>query len=170
MTQARGGDPLLGVLALGGALIASGVLSAAFSPAPVLNPDERRYYKRLAKPWFNPPDWAFGIWGPLWAMLSVAGWRLWRAKPSPARTRALGHWFGAQALNVAWLWLGFGRRNRAAMAIEAAATTANAVALVDAARRVDGPSSALSAPYLAWIAFAGLLTEELWRLNRGRRV
>jgi tryptophan-rich sensory protein len=41
---------------------------------------------------------------------------------------------------------------------------------VDAARRVDGPSSALSAPYLAWIAFAGLLSEELWRLNRGRRI
>ncbi len=168
-TPSRRGDPAGGVLALGGALLVSGVLSALWSPAPVVNPGARRYYKRLDKPSFTPPDYAFAVWGPLWAMLATAGWRLWRAEPSQARTRALTHWFGAQALNVAWLWLGFGRRNRGAMAIEAAGTVANAAALVDSARRVDGPSALLAVPYLAWIGFAGLLSEELWRLNRGRR-
>jgi tryptophan-rich sensory protein len=163
----RGGDPLLGVLALGGALLASGLLSARWSPAPI-NPRIRRDYKRLEKPSFNPPDWAFGIWGPLWAALAAAGWRLWRAPRSADRSRALGHWFGAQALNAAWLWLGFERRDRAAMAAESLASVGNAAALVLAARRVDRGAAALSLPYLAWIGFAGLLSLSLWRLNRDR--
>mgnify|MGYP002779598098 FL=1 len=165
----RRANPLLGLTLLGGAILASAVLSARYSPAPT-QPRTWLYYKRLEKPRFTPPDYAFAIWGPLWGALGLAGYRIWRARPSAARNRALGHWFGAQALNVIWLWLGFGRRNRGAMALEAAGTLANAAALTDAARRVDGPAAALTLPYLAWIGFAGLLSEELWRLNSDRRI
>ncbi|MGG5822753.1 TspO/MBR family protein [Falsiroseomonas sp. HW251] len=163
----RRADPLLGAVLLGGALVASAALSARWSPAPI-HPRTYGYYRRLEKPSFTPPDAAFAVWGPLWAALAAAGWRLWRAKPSAARSRALAHWFGAQALNTLWLWLGFQRRNRAAMAVEAGATVVNAAALADAARRVDGPAAVLALPYLAWIGFAGLLSEEIWRLNEDR--
>jgi tryptophan-rich sensory protein len=161
------GDPLLGVLALGGALLASGVLSALWSPAP-FNPRIRRDYKRLEKPGFTPPDWAFGIWGPLWVALAVAGWRLWRAPRGMARSQALLHWFGAQGFNAAWLWLGFGRRDRGAMAAESVVAVGNAVALAAASRRVDGAASALTLPYLGWLGFAALLSVFIWRRNPGR--
>ncbi|WP_372620092.1 TspO/MBR family protein [Falsiroseomonas sp.] len=163
----RRGDSVLGAILLGGALVFSAALSARYSPAPI-HPRRWAYYRRLAKPAFTPPDYAFAVWGPLWLALAVAGWRLWRAPKSRARSRALLHWFAAQALNPVWLWLGFRRRNRGAMALEGAGAVANAVALADAARRTDSMAGVLSLPYLAWIGFAGLLSEELWRLNRNR--
>ena len=63
---------------------------------------------------------------------------------------------------------GLRQRRRGAATLEAALTTVNAVAYLDAARRVDRPAAWLAAPYAAWIGFAALLSEELWRRNRGR--
>ncbi len=36
------------------------------------------------------------------------------------------------------------------------------------ARRVDPPAANMVAPYVGWIGFANVLTEELWRNNRDR--
>jgi translocator protein len=159
------GELALGLLATGGAVLASGLVSARYSPAPT-NPRIRWYYRRLDKPGFTPPDWAFAVWGPLYTALTVSGLRVWNAPHGRDRTRALSHWFGIQALNALWLYLGFGRRRRGAMTVEAAVTVLNAAAYVDAARRVDRTASWLAAPYTAWIGFAALLSEELWRRNR----
>ncbi|MBK1658688.1 TspO/MBR family protein [Paracraurococcus ruber] len=151
----------------GGAVLASALVSARFSPSPA-HGRLRRDYDRLEKPPFNPPDAAFVIWGPLYAALTASGARIWNAPPGRERSRALVHWFGIQGLNALWLWLGFGQRRRGAATLEAALTTVNAVAYLDAARRVDRPAAWLAAPYAAWIGFAALLSEELWRRNRGR--
>jgi translocator protein len=148
-----------------GAVLASALLSARWSPSPG-NGRIRRDYKRLENPPFNPPDAAFAIWGPIYAALTVSGARLWNARPSPARTRALGHWWGIQGLNAFWMRLGFGQRRRGAAALEAAATVVNAAASVETARKVDAPAAWLAVPYAAWIGFAALLSEELWRRNR----
>ena len=100
------------------------------------------------------------------AALTVSGARLSNSRPSPARRRALAHWWGIQGLNAFWLWLGFGQRLRGAAALEAAATVVNAAAYVETARKVDPPAAWLAVPYAAWIGFAALLSEELWRRNR----
>ena len=42
----------------------------------------------------------------------------------------------------------------------------NAAAYVETARKVDRPAAWLAVPYAAWIGFAALLSEELWRRNR----
>ena len=76
------------------------------------------------------------------------------------------HWFGIQGLNALWMWLGFRQRERGAAAVEAGLTVVNAAAYVDAVRRVDAPAAWLAVPYLGWIGFAALLSEELWRRNR----
>jgi tryptophan-rich sensory protein len=130
---------------LGGSLLASAVVSALNSPAPVDAPI-RRFYERLDKPAFTPPDPAFAIWGPLYAALLVSGLRVWNAPGGPERDRALVHWLGIQGLNAAWLWLGFGRRNLGAMALESGVTVVNAAAYVEAARRVDGRPLGLPRP------------------------
>lgn len=154
-----------GLAVTGGAVLASALLSAAFSPSPG-NGRIRRDYRRLEKPPFNPPDWLFGIWGPLFAMLTLSGWRVWNAPRGRDRTHALAHWFGIQALNAIWMVLGFGMRRRGAMAAEAVVTVVNAAAYADAARRVDRTAAWLAVPYAAWVGFAALLSEELWRRNR----
>lgn len=159
-----GGSLGTGLLVLGGSLLASAVVSALNSPAPVDAP-VRRFYERLDKPPFTPPDPVFAIWGPLYTALLVSGLRVWNAPAGPDRDRALAHWLGIQGLNAAWLWLGFGQRRLGAMALESGVTVVNAAAYVEAARRVDRPAAWLAVPYVGWIAFAALLSEELWRRN-----
>lgn len=160
------GELAVAVAACGGAVLVSGLVAGAYTPAPA-NPRVRRYWNRLEKPPFQPPDWAFGIWGPLYLMLVLSGVRVWLSpRGGPARGRALAHWFGIQALDALWVYLGFGERRRGAMATEAVATVANAAAYVEAARHVDRPAAWLGVPHLAWVGFAALLSEELWRRNR----
>lgn len=158
-------DLALGLAVTAGTVLASALVAGRYSPSPN-HPRIRWNYKRLEKPPFNPPDKAFVVWLPLYGALTLSGWRVWNAPHGPARNRALGHWFGIQALNALWVWLGFGRRARGAATVEAVVTVANAVAYVDAARRVDRPAAALAVPYAGWIGFAALLSEELWRRNR----
>jgi tryptophan-rich sensory protein len=159
------GELALGLLVTGGAVMTSALASARYSPSPT-NPRIRRDYERLDKPGFTPPDWVFAIWGPLFTALTLSGLRVWNAPRGRERTRALAHWFGIQGLNALWLYLGFGRRRRGAMAAEAAVTVLNAAAYADAARQVDRTASWLAVPYAAWVGFAALLSEELWRRNR----
>jgi tryptophan-rich sensory protein len=166
--RAGAGETGIGLLLVGGAVLASALIAARWSPAPVVNPSVRAEYKRLEKPPFTPPDWVFGLWGPLYAALTWSGVRLWNAPRIPGRDRALGHFLLGQALTAAWQWLGFGRRNRAAMAIEAAGAVVNAVQYVRHAAKVDRPSAWVGAVYAGWLAYAALLSEELWRRNRDR--
>lgn len=155
----------LGPLAAFGAItLASALASARYSPAPT-QPRQWVEYRLLRKPSFTPPDRAFAIWGPLYVALTWSAYELWKAPPSPHRSRALAYWGGARALDVLWLWLGFGARRRGAMAVASVATLANAAALVDSARKTSPKAAWLAAPYAAWIAFAALLSEELWRRN-----
>uniref|UniRef100_UPI001F3F12A4 tryptophan-rich sensory protein n=1 Tax=Falsiroseomonas oryziterrae TaxID=2911368 RepID=UPI001F3F12A4 len=141
--------------------------AAAQAPSP-LRPRNHAHHRRPAEPGFAPPEAAFGIRGPASAGLAVAAWRLWNAEPGPDRARALAHWFTGGGLDSPWFWLGFERRRRGALAIESLATVANAAAGAAAARHVDVTAAALSLPDLAWIAFAGLLSEKLWRGNAAR--
>lgn len=163
--QAGGGEVGLALAVTAGAVVASALVSARYSPAPV-NRGVRRFYRGLEKPPFNPPDWIFGgVWPPLYLALAASGVRILTARRGPARSRAIVHWGGIQVLNAVWLWLGFGRRDLRGMTAESVVTVANAVAYVDAARRVDAPAAWLAAPYVAWVGFAALLSEELWRRN-----
>lgn len=162
-----GGRPgSLGALAFFGAVtLASALVSARYSPAPT-HPRLWVEYKLLRKPSYTPPDWVFAIWGPLYAALTWSGYEVWKTpQRGRQRNRALFHWFGIQALNAIWLWLGFGERWRGAMTATSVVTVANAVAYVDAARKVQPRAAALAVPYAAWVAFAALLSEELWRRN-----
>ena len=124
------------------------------------------WYASLAKPSWNPPNWIFGpVWTALYAMIGVAGWRLWRRRAAPGATRAMG-WYGAQlALNFAWTPVFFGlHRPGAALAVIVAMLGA-IVATIALSWRVDRPAALLLAPYAAWVSFATALNAAIWRLN-----
>ena len=90
---------LLGFLALCFAVAAAGGAVTATSV--------HGWYQALAKPVFNPPDWVFApVWSVLYAMIALAGWRLWRRRAVPAL-----RWWGLQlAFNLAWSFAFFGAR------------------------------------------------------------
>jgi benzodiazapine receptor len=110
----------------------------------------------------KPAPKVFGmIWPPLYLALTISGLRIWNAPRSAERTQALTLWGVVQALNAVWMALG--PRKLGGQLATAIASLGTAAAYVWRARRVDPPAAGLVAPYIGWIGFANVLTEELWR-------
>ena len=130
----------------------------------------RGWYRRLRKPPYQPPPAAFGpVWTLLYGAMAWSAWRVSRRPPSSARTRALALWWTQLGLNGLWSPLFFGLRRPGLALADLALMFAAISAYAVAAREVDRPAAAAMAPYLAWVAFAGLLNEEIVRRNRRRR-
>ena len=121
-------------------------------------------YEELVQPEIKPPSKVFAtVWPPLFMALTLSGLRIWNAPRSAARTQALTLWGTVQALNAVWMALGPKRLGGQLAA--AVASLGTSAAYVWRARRVDPPAANMVAPYVAWIGFANVLTEELWRKN-----
>ncbi len=125
------------------------------------------WYRLLHKPGFKPPDPVIPLaWGVIDTALAVGAYRLLRRPSSAPRNRALGFW----ALNVAlvggWSALFFGRRNLPASTAVAAVMVGSGAAYVAQARQVDSPAAAAGVPFVAWVAFATVLTAAIWQRNR----
>ena len=138
---------------------------AATLASRVTDPTQR-WYRRLEKPPFQPPPVAFPIaWTPLYALIALSGWRVWRKPSGPRRSLALELWGLQLGLNASWSWLFFGKRRPRAALVEIGVLWASIAGYTAAARRVDRPAAAMMAPYLGWVAFAALLNGELVRRN-----
>jgi tryptophan-rich sensory protein len=109
-----------------------------------------------------PRPKVFGLlWPPLYLALTISGLRIWNAPRSAERTQALTLWGMVQALNA--MWMAVGPRRLGGQLATAIASLGTAGAYVWRARQVDPPSASLVAPYVGWMGFANVLTEELWR-------
>jgi tryptophan-rich sensory protein len=157
---------LIGLGVTAGAVVGSAVIARLNAPTPD-NPKRRAEYDALDQPAFTPPPLAFSIiWPPLFLALTVSGLRIWNAPRSPARTQALTLWGGVQALNA--LWMALGPRRLGAQLATAVTSLGASAAYVWRARKVDPPAAKMVAPYVGWIGFANVLTEELWRKNAAK--
>jgi len=127
------------------------------------------WYPTLAKPAFNPPDWLFGpVWTLLYAMIAVAGWRVWRLRgwtTNGTLNAELLAWALQLGLNLCWSYVFFGARMIGAALIEIGVLLGAIAVTISLFRRVDRIAAWLLAPYAAWVAFATLLNAALWRLN-----
>lgn len=123
------------------------------------------WYQELAKPPFTPDDWVFApVWAGIFILMAVAGMRAWHAA-APVRGLAMLA-FGLQlALNLAWtvLFFGFNALFLATLANAALLAAVGWCALVFWRR--DRLAGLLMAPYAAWVAFALVLTFEVWQRN-----
>jgi translocator protein len=151
---AREYGPLLGFLA---ATAAAGAYGARFGPSPS-HRATRLWYATRRTSRLNPPPVVFApVWTALYALIAVAGWRVYRAPRSRARTRALALWSAQLILNAAWTPLFFGRRRPGAALVDLVAMFAATAGFSATARTVDPIASRLMYPYLGWTAFAGYL-------------
>jgi tryptophan-rich sensory protein len=125
------------------------------------------WYRALAKPSFNPPDWIFApVWSVLYAMIALAGWRVWRRTGFVGRgSAALAAWGVQLVLNLAWSCVFFGLRNPGAALMVILALLAAIVVTLMLMRRVDRPAALLFVPYLLWVGFATVLNASIWILN-----
>ena len=150
-----------------GLTVGAVALSALVAKMHAPTPDNREIYsdyEELEQPAFKPPSRVFAmVWPPLFMSLTLSGLRIWNAPRSAERTQALTLWGTVQALNAVWMALGPKRLGGQLTA--AVASLGTAAAYVWRAKRVDAPAAGMVAPYVGWIGFAGVLTEELWRRN-----
>lgn len=132
----------------------------------VTTPRIANWYAGLAKPAWNPPNWVFGpVWTALYASMAVAAWLVWRRGGLlGAKTPLL--LFGAQlVLNVLWSCLFFGLQSPGLALVDVFLLWAAIAATMLAFWRQSAIAGILFAPYLAWVAFAGVLNFTIWRLN-----
>lgn len=129
-------------------------------------PLTKRWYDRLQKPGFTPPKPVFALaWPALQAAQAYSGYGLLRAANSPERTTALVFW-GANQVGVAgWSEVFFGQKAPGWATVGSAALSGSAIGHVMASRLVDQRAAIAGVPLVAWVGFATLLTEEIWRRN-----
>ncbi len=147
------------------AVVAAQLCGKRYSPTPD-HPRTAAWYAALRKPAFTPPGPVFGIaWTGLDALLGYSGYRLMLARPSNARTLALGAW-SLNLLGVAgFSYVLFGRKRLGEALGVTAGMVATSAAAAATATLVDRKAALADLPLLGWVVFASVLQEEVWRRN-----
>ncbi|QDS99792.1 TspO/MBR family protein [Adhaeretor mobilis] len=146
-------------LSLGVFLVISG---AAITIGQFYPPDA--WFDSLAKPFFNPPSWVFPVvWTPLYMLIAISGWLLWRHAP---KSLAMGFWGAQMILNVLWTIVFFGYHRPGWALIEIVLLWSAIGATILSARSASRTAAILFLPYWVWVGFATLLNAAFWWLNR----
>jgi tryptophan-rich sensory protein len=152
-------------LALLGFVLASFAAAAIGGTATAEN--VRTWYPTLNKPAWTPPGWVFGpAWTLLYALMSVAAWRIWLIREAPGARRALTLHFVQLALNALWSVLFFGLKQPGLALVEIVVLWVLLLAIWRAFWRLDAAAGVLWTPYVAWVGFATALNGSIWWLNR----
>ncbi|KOX43579.1 MULTISPECIES: TspO/MBR family protein [Methylobacterium] len=158
-------SPLQAAALAVGAVTAALLIGRRASPTPD-HPRTRRWYRHLSKPDYTPPSPVYPVaWTGIQASLAYGGYRLLRAEGSPERTTALAFWAANQIGIAGWSEVFFGQRSTGWATVTSAALGASAVGYVATAGQVDKTAGQLGIPLVAWVSFATLLAEEIWRKN-----
>jgi tryptophan-rich sensory protein len=122
------------------------------------------WYRTLAKPSWNPPDWVFGpVWTTLYIMMAVAAWLVWRTRDRVGPAMAL--FFVQLGLNLLWSLLFFGARSPGLALIEVVFLWGAVLLTMLAFFGRQTTAGWLFVPYLAWVSFAAVLNFAIWSLN-----
>jgi benzodiazapine receptor len=126
------------------------------------------WYKGLAKPSFNPPEWLFGpAWTLLYLLMAVAAWLVWKQGiGAPGVKLALVAFLVQLALNSLWSIFFFGLRSPPAGLVDIVVLWLAIIATIVLFFRVSVPAGILLLPYIAWVSFAAVLNAAILRLNR----
>jgi len=139
------------------AAAAVGSLGSAESPA---------FYRELVLPAWAPPAWIFGpVWTFLYLLMGVAAWLVWRERGLRGARTALTLYIVQLIANVLWTWLFFAWRQGALAFAEILVLWLLIIATMVSFRRVRPLAGALLLPYFAWVTFASVLNNVIWRLN-----
>jgi benzodiazapine receptor len=158
--EARWFEEVVGLIVL---VVVVNAIGAA--PSLLAGPSSA-WFEGLTKPAIYPPPVTFGVvWTLLFTFQAAATWLVIRGSEGPDRLSALAL-FGAQFfVALAWTPTFFGLRNVdwglavIAGAVALAAITARTYG------RIDRRAGLLLVPYLAWLAFAGVLNYQFLVLN-----
>jgi len=138
----------------------------ASMPGAFFPPGE--WYRSLEKPSWNPPDAVFApVWTTLYILMAVAAWLVWRRRNHPLTPVALALYGLQLLLNALWTGIFFGAQTPGAAFFELLALLLCIILTSVWFWRIRVLAGVLLAPYVFWVAFAGVLNFSLWQLNSG---
>jgi benzodiazapine receptor len=122
------------------------------------------WYRTLAKPSWNPPDWVFGpVWTVLYIMVAIAAWLVWKTRDRIGPATVL--FFVQLVLNLAWSFLFFGARSPGLALVEIVFLWLSVLFTMLAFFGRQTTAGWLFVPYLAWVSFAAILNFAIWSMN-----
>jgi len=125
------------------------------------------WYQGLAKPAFQPPDWAFGpAWTLIFALCVLAGAEAWMRAPSlQVRTLVVALFALNAALNIGWSLLFFRMRRPDWALYEVGMLWLSVLVLITVCGRFAPRVRWYLLPYLVWVSFATAVNAVVVRLN-----
>jgi tryptophan-rich sensory protein len=125
------------------------------------------WYRDLRKPWWNPPNWAFG---PAWTLiLGLAAWAgvlAWTHTPDSGAHVRIAALFAANIVfHLLWSPLFFNLRRPDWALIEVPFLWMSILGLIVGVTPLSALAGLLLAPYLIWVSFAAVLNITIVRLN-----
>jgi len=163
----------------------AGVIGAAYTTPAITS-----WYKELAKPSWNPPNWIFGpVWTTLFVLMGISLYLVWsknfkvinkvfpKIKKVPNKISEKfwsGKWMKANIilifslqllLNILWSVIFFAQQNPALAFFELIMLWFAIIFTMVNFYRVSKLSAWLLLPYLLWVSFAGFLNLTIWMLN-----
>lgn len=126
------------------------------------------WYKELAKPPFNPPNWIFGpVWTTLYLLMGVALYLVWDKGLKSKKVRFAFWLFIAHlVVNFGWSVVFFGMHSLFGGFVMIILLALCIVALIWKFYEINRVAACLLVPYLLWVSFAGVLNTAIWLLNR----
>ncbi|WP_319937615.1 TspO/MBR family protein [Sphingomonas qomolangmaensis] len=142
-------------IAGGGALLL-GIAGGATTPIG-------SWYRELAKPAWQPPNWAFGpAWTLILACAATAAVMAWNAAPDAAARRDILILFGVNALFfLAWSPLFFMAKRPDWALVEVVFLWGSVLALLIGLWPISRTAALFILPYLGWVSFASALNRAI---------
>lgn len=144
-------------------------LMVGYSASVVTRPSVATWYPTLIKPIFNPPNWIFmPVWTLLYILMAVAAGLVWDSIKEQKETVkiALGFFLIQLTLNAIWSYLFFELKNPMLALIEIVLLWLMIYETYLKFVKINKVAGYLLIPYMAWVAFAGVLNASIWWLNK----
>lgn len=127
------------------------------------------WYQTLNKPFFNPPNWVFGlVWTLLYVLMGISLYLVWNIKTGKEKKdkKQAYHYFGIQlGLNALWSIIFFGFHSPDLALSEIIFLWIAIFWTIKTFYQFSKIASYLLIPYLAWVSFATILNLFIVRFN-----
>jgi tryptophan-rich sensory protein len=125
------------------------------------------WYASLNKPWFTPPNVAFGpVWTILYILMGVALFLVWRTSRDRTRDAGIALFAAQLAVNVIWTFVFFGLENTLYGVLAIIPLWILIAATIYQFYKLDKWASYLLVPYIVWVTIATALNVSVYLLNR----
>jgi len=124
------------------------------------------WYLTLNKPFFTPPNWAFGpVWLTLYLLMGISLFIVWNKRLNK-KTRPAIQIFGLQlGLNILWSIVFFGFQSISAGLVVIVLMWFAILWTMLRFWKISKPAAWLLVPYIVWVTIATALNAGVWLLN-----